>query len=137
MGVTPSDALRLMLAYIADNERLPFKQTSLSDEDAALVDIVKERLRNPEPVRRALKEWRKLGPTVREQLKKKLAECLESPRIEANKLSRMPDCYKIKLKSSGYRLAYQVIDDRVVVFVVAVGKRERSEVNSAASRHLS
>ena len=51
MGVTPSDALRLMLAYIADNERLPFKQTSLSDEDAALVDIVKERLRNPEPVR--------------------------------------------------------------------------------------
>ena len=72
-----------------------------------------------------------------EQLKKKLAECLESPRMEANKLSRMPDCYKIKLKSSGYRLAYQVIDDRVVVFVVAVGKRERSEVNSAASRHLS
>lgn len=51
MGVTPSDALRLMLEYIADNERLPFKQTSLSDEDAALVDIVKERLRNPEPVR--------------------------------------------------------------------------------------
>ncbi|WP_263054637.1 type II toxin-antitoxin system RelB/DinJ family antitoxin [[Curtobacterium] plantarum] len=51
MGVTPSDALRLMLACIADNERLPFKQTSLSDEDAALIDIVKERLRNPEPVR--------------------------------------------------------------------------------------
>ena len=51
MGVTPSDALRLMLAYTADNERPPFKQTSLSDEDAALVDIVKERLRNPEPVR--------------------------------------------------------------------------------------
>ncbi len=55
---------------------------------------------------RALKEWRKLGPTVREQLKKKLAECLESPRIEANKLSGIPDCYKIKLKSSGYRLVY-------------------------------
>ncbi|WP_432717909.1 type II toxin-antitoxin system RelE/ParE family toxin (plasmid) [Pantoea agglomerans] len=86
---------------------------------------------------RALKEWRKLGPTVREQLKKKLAECLESPRIEANKLSGMPDCYKIKLKSSGYRLVYQVIDDRMVVFVVAVGKRERSEVYSAASRRLS
>lgn len=51
MGVTPSDALRLMLEYIADNERLPFKQTLLSDEDAALVKIVKERLRNPEPVR--------------------------------------------------------------------------------------
>ena len=26
MGVTPSEALRLMLEYIADNERLPFKR---------------------------------------------------------------------------------------------------------------
>lgn len=38
---------------------------------------------------RALKEWRKLGSTVREQLKKKLVEVLESPRIEANKLRGM------------------------------------------------
>ena len=55
MGVTPSEALRLMLEYIADNERLPFKQT-LSDEDAELVEIVKERLRNPKPVRVTLDE---------------------------------------------------------------------------------
>ncbi len=79
---------------------------------------------------RALKEWRKLGSTVREQLKKKLVEVLESPRIEANKLRGMPDCYKIKLRSSGYRLVYQVIDEKVVVFVISVGKRERSEVYS-------
>ena len=39
MGVTPSEALRLMLEYIADNERLPFKQTLLSDEDAELVEM--------------------------------------------------------------------------------------------------
>ncbi|HCR5940435.1 TPA: type II toxin-antitoxin system antitoxin RelB, partial [Shigella flexneri] len=53
---TPSEALRLMLGYIADNERLPFKQTLLSDEDAELVEIVKERLRNPKPVRVTLDE---------------------------------------------------------------------------------
>ncbi|KJO25806.1 mRNA interferase RelE domain protein [Enterobacter roggenkampii] len=40
---------------------------------------------------RALKEWRKLGSTVREQLKNKLAEVLESPRIDANKLRGMHD----------------------------------------------
>ena len=56
MGGTPSEALRLMLEYIADNERLPFKQTLLSDEDAELVEIVKERLRNPKPVRVTLDE---------------------------------------------------------------------------------
>ncbi|AVT59208.1 MULTISPECIES: type II toxin-antitoxin system RelB/DinJ family antitoxin [Pectobacterium] len=51
LGVTPSEALRLTLEYIAENERLPFKQALLSDEDAELVEIVRERLRNPKPVR--------------------------------------------------------------------------------------
>jgi len=73
---------------------------------------------------------------VREQLKKKLAEVLESPRIEANKLRDMPDCYMIKLRSSGYRLVYQVIDEKVVVFVISVGKRERSEVYSEAVKRI-
>ncbi|WP_248916109.1 type II toxin-antitoxin system RelE family toxin [Pseudomonas moorei] len=80
----------------------------------------------------ARKEWDKLGHTLREQFKTKLAERLELPRIPADALHGMPDCYKIKLKSSGYRLVYEVIDDRVVVAVVAVGKRERSEVYERA-----
>lgn len=79
---------------------------------------------------RALKEWKKLGDTVRQQFKKKLAEILVNPRIEANRLRDLPDCYKIKLRSAGYRLIYQVIDQEVVVFVVAVDKRE----NEAAYR---
>lgn len=44
---------------------------------------------------RALKEWHKLGDTIRQQFKKKLAEILESPRIEANRLRELPDCYKV------------------------------------------
>lgn len=72
---------------------------------------------------RAWKEWKKLGDTVRQQFKKKLAEVLERPRVEANRLHGLPDCYKIKLRGAGYRLVYQVL-----VFVVAVGKREREQV---------
>jgi mRNA interferase RelE/StbE len=75
--------------------------------------------------RRALKEWNKLGDTLRQQFKKKLTEVLENPRVEANRLRQFPDCYKLKLRSAGYRLIYQVLDQEVVVFVVAVGKRER------------
>nr|WP_113869792.1 type II toxin-antitoxin system RelE/ParE family toxin [Brenneria salicis]NMN91281.1 mRNA interferase RelE/StbE [Brenneria salicis ATCC 15712 = DSM 30166]RBP56947.1 mRNA interferase RelE/StbE [Brenneria salicis ATCC 15712 = DSM 30166]RLM27177.1 addiction module toxin RelE [Brenneria salicis ATCC 15712 = DSM 30166] len=85
---------------------------------------------------RALKEWRKLGEIVRNQFKKKLADILEAPRIEANKLRGMPDCYKIKLRSAGYRLVYQVQDEKVVVFVVSVGKRERSEAYADAIKRL-
>lgn len=85
---------------------------------------------------RALKEWRKLGDTVREQFKKKLTEVLLQPRIEANRLHSLPDCYKIKLRSSGYRLVYQVIDREVVVFVVAVDRRERDQVYRKATDRL-
>lgn len=82
----------------------------------------------------AHKEWNKLGHTLREQFKKKLAERLEVPRIPADALHGLPDCHKIKLKASGYRLVYQVIEERVVVCVVAVGKRERGTVYEQARK---
>lgn len=85
---------------------------------------------------RALKEWHKLGSSVREQLKKKLVTVLTNPRIEANRLHTLPDCYKIKLRSNGYRLVYQVIEKEVVVFVVAVDKREREQVYRKAAERL-
>ncbi len=83
--------------------------------------------------RRALKEWRKLDSPQRLQLKKKLHELLSHPRNEVNRLRELPDCYKIKLRSSGYRLIYQVQDQRLVVLVVAIGKREREEAYKNAS----
>ena len=85
---------------------------------------------------RALKEWRKLGDGIRAQLKKKLAEIVIAPRIEANRLRGLPDCYKIKLRASGYRMVYQVHDRRVVVFVVSVGKREREKSYQQANTRL-
>ena len=84
----------------------------------------------------ALKEWRKLDATIREQFKKKLRERLENPRVDSSKLVGMPDCYKIKLKSVGYRLVYQVEDKQLVVVVVAVGKREGSLVYRTAEDRL-
>ncbi|MEI7308564.1 type II toxin-antitoxin system RelB/DinJ family antitoxin [Pectobacterium carotovorum] len=54
LGITPSEALRLTLEYVAESERLPFKQKLLNDEDVELVEVVRERLRNPKPVRMTL-----------------------------------------------------------------------------------
>jgi mRNA interferase RelE/StbE len=82
----------------------------------------------------ALKEWRGLDENTREQFRKKLRERCEVPRVPAAKLSGAKDRYKIKLKSVGYRLVYEVHDDRLVVLVIAIGKRERSAVYEAARR---
>jgi mRNA interferase RelE/StbE len=84
----------------------------------------------------ALKEWKKLNGGIREQFKKKLAERLDRPRVESARLRGMADCYKIKLKNAGYRLVYQVNDTRVVVVVVAVGRRENLAVYKVAGKRV-
>ncbi|MDX1297039.1 MAG: type II toxin-antitoxin system RelE/ParE family toxin [Pseudomonas sp.] len=85
---------------------------------------------------KALKEWQKLNSTIRLQFATKLKERLISPRVEADKLRDLPNCYKIKLRSIGYRLVYEVMDNRLVVTVVAVGKRENGKVYGSASNRL-
>ncbi|ENM3851220.1 type II toxin-antitoxin system RelE/ParE family toxin [Vibrio cholerae] len=84
----------------------------------------------------ALKEWKKLAVPLQQQFKKKLIERLENPHVPSAKLSGAENIYKIKLRQSGYRLIYQVENDIIVVTVLAVGKRERSEVYTKALQRL-
>ena len=80
----------------------------------------------------SLKEWETLDRNIKIQFKKKLEVRLEAPRVPSAKLHGHDDRYKIKLRSIGYRLAYQVNDEVLTVLVVAVGKRERNAVYKAA-----
>ncbi|WP_299491044.1 type II toxin-antitoxin system RelE/ParE family toxin [uncultured Shewanella sp.] len=86
--------------------------------------------------KRALKEWHKLGNTIKQQFKKKLAEVLLDPRIESNRLRELPDCYKVKLKTADYRMIYQVQDEKITVFVVAIGKRDKEGVYKDAKKRV-
>ncbi len=51
LNLSPSDALRLFLRYVAENEKLPFSEVSVmvseDDEDADILAVVRERLKNP------------------------------------------------------------------------------------------
>lgn len=84
----------------------------------------------------AMDEWHKLDGSVREPLKKKLAERLKNPRVPSAALTGMPDCYKIKLRSVGYRLVYRVDDEIVFVTVIAVGKRDKQKVYQTAQSRM-
>lgn len=84
----------------------------------------------------ALKEWKKLDKTIQQQFAKKIKKCCKNPHIPSAKLRGIKDCYKIKLRTSGFRLVYQVIDAQLIIAVVAVGKRERSDVYSLASERM-
>lgn len=76
----------------------------------------------------ALKEWDKLAPPIKSQFKKKLAERLENPHVPSAKLRGYDSVYKIKLRTAGYGLAYEVIDDEIVVYGLAIGKRDKDAV---------
>jgi len=77
---------------------------------------------------KAWKEWNKIAPPIRAQFKKKLEERLINPRVLGDKLTGYESVYKIKLRTAGYRLAYEVFDGELVVYVLAVGKREKDDV---------
>ena len=82
----------------------------------------------------ALKEWQKLDNSVKEQFKKHLEKRLSNPRVPSAKLhGDLDNFYKIKLRTLGYRLVYEVIDHKLVILVIAIGKRNREEVYKKAS----
>lgn len=83
----------------------------------------------------AKREWDKLDNSIKSQFKNKLRSCLENPHVPPNKLHDFDCAYKIKLRSAGYRLVYEVDDQEIIVFVIAVGKRENNTVyNKARNR---
>jgi len=71
------------------------------------------------------KEWEKLDNSIKSQLSKKLKQRLQSPEVSHDKSSGYENVYKIKLRNSGYRLAYEVVKDKVVVVVLKIGKRDK------------
>jgi mRNA interferase RelE/StbE len=73
---------------------------------------------------RAQKQWRKLDSVTRSQFQAKLRERLEQPRVPKDALHFRPHHYKIKLHDKGYRLIYLVDDNRIIVVVMAVGRRD-------------
>jgi mRNA interferase RelE/StbE len=87
--------------------------------------------------REALEEWYALGNSVRAPLKKALEKRLDHPHVPGGELHPpLNGCYKIKLKKMGVRLVYEVEADVLVVFVLAVDKREDSAAYASAIERI-
>lgn len=82
----------------------------------------------------ALKEWGNLDRSIQLQFKKKLLERLNNPRVPASRLHGFTDHYKIKLRATGYRLVYEVLDKEICVLVIAIGKRDKDAVYKKAGK---
>lgn len=48
LNITPTEAVRLLFQYVAENGRMPVKTLTVSDSEEALLRTVRERLANPQ-----------------------------------------------------------------------------------------
>lgn len=70
-------------------------------------------------------EWKRLDESVKRRFKQKLAkERLTNPRVAKDALHGEPDCYKIKITTPQYRLAYHVDDKVRLITILAVSSRD-------------
>ncbi|SCK09378.1 mRNA interferase RelE/StbE [Variovorax sp. HW608] len=82
----------------------------------------------------ALEEFKALDGSIRQKFKKRLDE----PHVPGSALHRdLKGAYKVKLRKEGFRLAYIVRDEELVVIVIAAGKHEDNEVYEAAAGRMS
>jgi mRNA interferase RelE/StbE len=68
---------------------------------------------------------------------KNLQPRLDDPALESARLKGvLGDCFKVKAPVTGYRLVYRIMDDVLVILVLAVGKRQDSKVYKSAAKRL-
>ena len=83
----------------------------------------------------ALKEWKKLDRSVQDVFAKKIERRIDDPHVPNARLSgALHGCYKIKSNKTGHRLVYRVLDDEIVIVIIAVGPRAAGEVYETARR---
>ena len=81
----------------------------------------------------ATSEWRALDSSIRNQIQRKLTKRLLNPHVPANLLSgELAGLYRLKFRKGGIRLIYQVIDDQLLIIVIAIGKRANFDAYQAA-----
>ncbi len=83
----------------------------------------------------ALAEWHALDGSVKDNLKKLLKKRLLEPHVPGSRLKgSLSNCYKIKLQKQGYRLIYEIVEEDIVVLVLAVNRRADSIAYDLAAK---
>lgn len=80
----------------------------------------------------ALKEWCNLDKSVQLQFANKLKQSVKPSTC----MQKIHNYHSIKLELSGFRLAYEILSDEIVISAIAIGKREHSEVFNLMSNRV-
>lgn len=86
----------------------------------------------------AKKEWDKLDNTIKIAFKEVLKRRLNNPVVPKDRLpgTGKHECYKIKLRTFGFRLVYKLENNKLVLLVISVGKRENDNVYDSFHKRI-
>lgn len=88
-------------------------------------------------VPQAYEEWLNLNHSVKLMFVKKLKERIHNPTQNNDGLKgALIGCYKIKLKRAGYRLIYQVLEDKIILLIWAIDKRDKNLAYKTATQRI-
>ncbi len=73
-------------------------------------------------LKKSEKEWAKLDSSIKERFKE-TPRTLVNPKIPKDRLRGYDNVYKISCRTSGYRLAYEVKEEEMIVLVLNREKR--------------
>lgn len=80
----------------------------------------------------AAKDIPKLDYKVKNIIKRKIEKLTSEPYLGIPLRERLAGCYKLKV--SKYRIIYKIYNDRLIVLVIAIGKRDDLEAYKIAEK---
>lgn len=85
----------------------------------------------------AQKELEKLNRTIQILFTKKLKQILKSPELGKDlgnkKNLKLAGLKKIYFDGKRYRIVYEIIDNELILYIIAIGKRDNFEVYKKAN----
>ncbi|MDD5770538.1 MAG: type II toxin-antitoxin system RelE/ParE family toxin [Candidatus Gracilibacteria bacterium] len=81
-------------------------------------------------------EFKKLDKSIQEQVFKKLLKISENPEIGDNLSGNLAGYKKVYVYHKQIRIVYRIIEDKIEVLVIAIGKRENKKVYFDAFKRI-
>ena len=76
----------------------------------------------------------KLDEKIKDIIERKIEKLIEEPHLGTALRGKLAGCYRLKI--SKYRIVYKVYNEKLIILVIAIGKRDNLFVNETAEKRI-
>jgi len=82
------------------------------------------------------KDFPKLAEDVKKRLKSQLRKLSQNPYCGESLRHKLKGYRKLYFDKKRYRIIYRIIEEKIIIFVIAVGKRDKLEVYKISDKRV-